>query len=82
MRHTKSVLTLAGVCLALVLGSCATSPRVFPPVRGIRVIAEELVTVGGGGGGMIIVVSAFGGVITPPPSPLLTALIKGCPFSS
>jgi hypothetical protein len=61
VKPVKSALPLILVMLAgiaLFLTCCATSPRALPPVRGIRILAEEVVTVAGEGGAAEIPFSA------------------------
>ena len=50
MRNVRFAVLLTCAGFALVLGSCASTPRAFPPVRGIRTLADQVVTVGPGGG--------------------------------
>lgn len=58
MKSVKSALPLILAGFALFLTCCATTPRALPPVRGIRILAEEVVTVAGEGGAAEISFSA------------------------
>ncbi len=58
MKTAKYSLSLASAGFALFLTCCATTPRVLPPVRGIKILAERVVTVAGEGGAAEIPFSA------------------------
>ena len=58
MKSVKSALPMILAGFALVLTGCATTPRVLPPVRGIKILAEKVVTVAGEGGAAEIPFSA------------------------
>ncbi len=54
MQKGREQFGLVGFGIVLFLVGCATTPTAFPPVTGIRVVSDSVVTVEGGGGSVDI----------------------------